>query len=62
MSEQYSAIDIRRSYKFAFEGQSDNLETPFCKTHTYTFQTDEGYRYVLLVDEFKIRLNSKNIV
>jgi hypothetical protein len=53
MSEKYSALDIRRSYEFTLERQSDNLEIPFCKTHTYTFQTDEGYRYVLLVDEFE---------
>ncbi len=53
MSESFFVIDIRRSYEYEFEGQSDNIEIPFCKTHTYTFQTDEGYRYVLLVDVFE---------
>ena len=52
MRKNFWSIDIRRSYEFDFEGQSNNLEIQYCITHTYTFQTDEGYRYVLLVDIF----------
>lgn len=53
MNEKFFSIDIRRSYEYTFERQSKNLEIEYCETHTYTFQTDEGYRYVLLVDEFE---------
>ena len=51
MNEKFFSIDIRRSYEYTFEGQSKHLEIEYCETHTYTFQTDEGYRYVFLVDE-----------
>ena len=53
MNEKFKAIDIRRSYEVVFEGQQKTLEVEYCITHTYTFQVDEGCRYIFLADEFE---------
>ena len=52
MREQLWAIDIRRSYAFVFEGAANNLDMPDCIDYTYSFQTDEGDRYMFIVQEF----------
>lgn len=52
MNEKHFAVDIRRSYEYTLERQAENLEIPYCFDYTYSFDTDEGNRYIFLVQEF----------